>query len=296
MLQGIKMTSFKPHYELNSASADLFDFCLWPYPEQKNSTNKYKSISLLFNSFQTAKLSDQSIHFVHHIRKRIGQNKTVWGVKNVNGTLSWELYFYDYDRLERKTSIERLLKTVQPFFHCPLRIDESNPYFMFSFDFDEMLLRRARELDEINIYIGNPSTAVSSGLCYRLNQYNLELTNLYYFFNRKEHWEDIISKTLCSAHLCLNKLSISDLLRPELVDCETIVVANKKHADGLYFSRLNLEQFITFLKKCNYPLQIIQFIEQNRTKLDHMLYDVGIDYKMINGKLAITKSAYYGFF
>ena len=34
--------------------------------------------------------------------------KTVWGVKSMAGQLTWELYFYDYDRAERRCGIAAL--------------------------------------------------------------------------------------------------------------------------------------------------------------------------------------------
>ena len=89
---------------------------------------------------------------------------------------------------------------------------------------------------------------------------------------------------------------MKSLLWPELTDCQTIVVANKKNNDGLYFSRINIDQLIQFLNKCHYPQAIIEHAEKNRDQLDHMLYDVGIDYVMEDGNINILKSAYYGFF
>jgi hypothetical protein len=296
LVKGITMGHFEDHFELNTPSDEFFDFCLWEYPPQNAPLDKFKSINLLLHSFQTAGLSRESLKLVHDIRTQLGENKTVWGVKNVDGVLSWELYFYDYERLERDTSITKLLDVFKPNIHCPLNYDETTPYFMFSIDLDDKLISQKRGLEEINIYIGNPSTAVSSGICYSLTKEGLTLNNLYYFFDRKEHWEDIVNKTACSAHMSLTQLSIKDLLWPELIDCETIVVANKKNNDGLYFSRINIDQLIGFLKRCNYPLETIRFVEQHRNTLDHMLYDVGIDYTMKNGEIEILKSAYYGFF
>lgn len=290
------MGGFEEHYELNTSGDELFDFCLWQYPHQHSTQDKFKSINLLFNSFQTAQLDNKAVKFCHDIRSSIGTDKTVWGVKNLAGKISWELYFYDYERLERNVSISQLIDTINPYASCPLPYDETTPYFMFSLDLDEKLISKQRNIDEINIYIGNPSTAVSSGICYSLTKEGLKLSNLYYFFDRKEHWEDIINKTACSAHLSLTQLTIEELLWPEIIECETIVVANKKNNDGLYFSRINIDQLIGFLKRCNYPYGIINFVEKNRNNLDHMLYDVGIDYIMKNGKVEIVKSAYYGFF
>ena len=101
---------------------------------------------------------------------------------------------------------------------------------------------------------------------------------------------------LSSAHINLTHLALKSLIWPELTDCQTIVVANKKNNDGLYFSRINIDQLIQFLNKCHYPQAIIEHAEKNRDQLDHMLYDVGIDYVMEDGNINILKSAYYGFF
>ena len=48
------------------------------------------------------------------------------------------------------------------------------------------------------------------------------------------------------------------------------------------------------LNKFNFPENQITFIESNKDKLNHMLYDVGFNYKLENDKLKITKSGYYG--
>ena len=37
-------------------------------------------------------------------------------------------------------------------------------------------------------------------------------------------------------------------------------------------------------------------VEQNRAKLDHLEFDVGIDYRMDGDKLTVLKSGYYGTF
>jgi len=74
------------------------------------------------------------------------------------------------------------------------------------------------------------------------------------------------------------------------------VVANKRNNDGVYFSRINVDQFIFFLKRMGYPPGICRFVEDRRSELDHLLYDVGFDYRLEDGSLVILKSGYYGVF
>lgn len=286
-----------PSFERCDSTDTFKDFCLWEYEPLCAPDGKMRSINLLNNTFEsTAVDTERALGLCQNIREQLGVNQSVWGVKNVAGNISWELYFYDYERLERKVSISRLLEILKPEINCPLHFDEDKPYFMFSIDLTPESINQSSNLDEINIYIGNVSTAVSSGISYTLSDEGLKLGNLYYFFDRQAHWDDIIGKMACSAHLNLPHIEIASLLWPELTDCQTIVVANKKHNDGLYFSRINIDQLIIFLKKCDYPASIIDYTEKNRDQLDHMLYDVGIDYIMKDGKISILKSAYYGFF
>ena len=284
-------------FERCNSNDEFKDFCLWEYSPLCSANGKIRSISLLQHSLDVCDVNPKrSLSLCHKIRDNLGANQTVWGVKFADGKISWELYFYDYNRLERKASIARIIEILKPDINCPLHFDENKPYFMFSIDLTTQTINEPSNLDEINIYIGNPSNVVSSGISYTLNDQGLKLGNLYYFYDRQKHWDDLTGKVACSAHIDLSHLKLKSLLWPELTEWQTIVVANKKNNDGLYFSRINIDNLIQFLNKCRYPKSIIAYFESNRDQLDHMLYDVGIDYVMKNGEINILKSAYYGFF
>ncbi len=79
-------------------------------------------------------------------------------------------------------------------------------------------------------------------------------------------------------------------------NCNVIVVANKQGNDAVYFSGIDVDQLIFFLKKMNYPGELTFFVEENRSNLDHLQYDVGFDYRMEGKELVILKSGYYGIF
>jgi len=282
--------------ELSALTDPAIDFCLWPYTAPSSSAAKLRSINLLNHSFEVAGADDRLPEVTQAIRRGFGLFNTVWGVKKRGDELSWEYYFYDYDRLDRTSSISRLLQVTRPYFDCPLVAHEGRPYFMFSVDLDDALIKRDRQLDELNIYIGNVGSDVSSGICYSQTEAGLRMDNLYYFFDAKRQWDDIVGKVACSAHLDLPGLQIEQILWPELIDCQTIVVANKKYCEGLYFSRITVDQLLLFMKHLAYPADLVLFIEKNRNRLDHMLYDVGIDYVMDDGCIVPVKSAYYGVF
>lgn len=274
----------------------LSDFMLWLYKPVASTEGKLRAASLLFHSFAMHGIGLPARRLVDAIREQFGVLNTVWGVKCIADTLSWEFYFYDYRRSERERSMTRLLEVMKPFAACKVAVDEDRPYFMFSIDIDQQLLTGAREIDEMHMYIGNTGSTISSGICYSLQQHATRLENLYYFFDPRTQLEKIHSKVRCSAYLQDSAVDINQVIWPELRDCHVIIVANKQRNDGIYFSRISVHQLIAFLERLRYPQELRQFIKDNRSRLDHQLYDVGFDYRMEGDQLVVLKSGYYGLF
>lgn len=274
----------------------FYDFRLWEYKPVTSCENKLVPSNLLFHSFEVTGLSGRIFDFVEAIREVFGVSHTVYGIKQLGKKIAWEFYFYDYRRRERERSITKLLAIIRPFIRCEIKANENFHYFMFSIDISNDLISGNRDPEEIHMYIGNPGSTVSSGICYSLTKDGTRLENFYFFFNAKKEMDDIMSKVACSAHIDTTKIHIDQILWPEMRNCEVIVVANKQTNDAVYFSRINVNQLIFFLKKMKYPGVLISSIEENRSKLDHLLYDVGYDYRMEGKNLKILKSGYYGIF
>ena len=280
--------------ERTSAQDRYADYCLWDYPPLVPPAGKLRCSNLLWSAIDATGDGAHLKAACLALRERLGPFRTVFGVKKIAGRLSFEFYFYDYARLERDVSITKVLKLLAPFVNCPLTYSERRPYFMFSIDLDEDVTSGRRTLDVINVYVGNPGSSVSSGICYELSPSGLRLANFYFFFDAKKEMDDIVAKVSCSAHHDLRGLPVSAILRPELLDCGVIVVANKKFNDGVYFSRIKIGQLVDFLEREQFPADLVGFAKQHRNELDHMLYDVGIDYVVEGQTVKVLKTAFYG--
>jgi hypothetical protein len=283
-------------FEYTTAQERYFDYCLWEYRPAAVSANKFRSINLLLHSFGAHGIGERGVDLVRAIRQGFGPSRTVWGIKQEGDEIRWEFYFYDYARLERERSISRLLNIIRPWHACAISVNEHSPYFMFSIELNREHLTEGAPLNEIQMYIGNPGSTVSSGICYSLTATATVLKNFYFFFDAKTQMAEIVDKICTSPYLDIAGLDINAVLWPELQNCQTIVVANKRTHDGVYFSRITVVQLLVFLKRMRYPVEHISFVEQNQDRLDHLLYDVGFDYRMENGQVKILKSSYYGFF
>jgi len=283
-------------FEFATGEDRYFNYCLWPYQPVAPTDDKFRGISVLYQSFEFAGLDKRAYDFVEAIRNAIGPFQTVFGIKQFDGRMGWEFYFYDYLRLGRQVSMSKVLAAIQPFCRCEIVPNENLPYFMFSLDVDNALVRGTRDLDVVHMYIGNPGSQVSSGIAYALRPQSTSLENFYFFFDAKTQLQEAADKIFCSAYLDAARVDADRILWPELRDCRTICVANKKHNDCVYFSEINIDQLLFFLKTLAYPPQIIHFFEKNRNSLDHLLYDVGLDYTVEGSEVRILKSGYYNVF
>jgi hypothetical protein len=284
-----------PALEWSQPGDRYTDFCLWDYPPATPTEGKLRSVNLLYDSFAAAGVGAPMGDLCAAIRAAAGPFNTVWGIKIEHGRLFWELYFYDYRRRQRELSISRILTALRPFARCDLGDPSDRPYFMFSLDLDPELALGRRAIEALNIYIGNVGSNVSSGICYEMTAQGLSLTNFYFFFDAQRERDDILAKVAESAYLAPDG-DPALVLWPELLDCTTLVVANKRHNDGVYFTRLGVDQLLLFMRRLGYPPAMIAFVETHRERLDHLRFDVAFDYRLERGELRILKGSYYGYF
>lgn len=283
-------------YEYATEDDHYFNYCLWPYRPIAPTEDKFRGINVLYQSFDFAGIDARAYALVESIRDAIGAFQTVFGIKQIDGRMGWEFYFYDYLRKDRKVSISKVIEAISPYARCDIRPNEKLPYFMFSIDVDSDLVSGRRDLDVVHMYVGNVGSKVSSGIAYALRPQTTTLENFYFFFDAKTQMMEAADKICCSAFVDVSTINIDKILWPQLRDCRTICVANKQRNDCVYFSEINVDQLLFFLKALAYPREIIAFFEANRGSLDHLLYDVGLDYRVEGSDVRILKSGYYNVF
>lgn len=282
--------------EYATAADPARNYCLWDYSPAAPVEDKFRSVNLLFQSFDHSALDKRAYAIVDALREAIGPFRTVFGVKLIGERLAWEFYFYDYERQQREVSATQVLRALAPWAACDLQVDEQLPYFMFSLDLDPDVAAGQRGLDAVHLYIGNPGSTVSSGIAYGLRAGGCTLENFYFFFDAQRQRDEAADKIACSVHLNTARVSIDDVLLPELRDCQTLCVANKSGHDCIYFSGVDIGQLGWFLERLQYPAPIREFVREHRGSLDHLLFDVGFDYRAEGDRLRVLKSGYYGVF
>ena len=278
------------------SSDPYYNYCHWPYEPPAFGTGKLRPDVLLFKAVSAMPHADWLTKTLQAIQRGLGEFRCVYGVKRIDRHWALEIYIYDYERQGRTVSVERLEQATNGLLKFPVTVDSRLPYFMFSFDLTEQAALQNGALSCVHIYIGNPGSQVSSGIAYEFSAHGRQLENFYFFFDAQKQQKDIVDKLECSALCDTWRISLDDLYRPELRECQTICLANKRTSDTIYFSGVNIDQLLFFLKWQQYPDDYVRFVEERHHKLDHLLYDVGVDYRANDGEIQFVKNGFYGVF
>ena len=131
---------------------------------------------------------------------------------------------------------------------------------------------------------------------YRARGHELEYKNQYRFDDPGLRLDRMLERLLVAVHAPRDAAEIARVLPFELLDgCVRLCVANKRWADGVYFSHLRHGQLAWFLETHGWPAGLRQWVESNADRLDHLLWDAGYDFRRAGRGLEIFRSGFYGF-
>lgn len=278
-------------FEYTSKEDLYYNFVLFKYIPINSTEGKYTNTNIFYKAIENSSNKQKFLNIILKLRKLLGKNQVVWGIKQINEKLIYELYFYQIYN-PKLVSIKNIINELKEDFNI-FNFEEINNLnsVMFSFDFLENQFKINKLDIYFNRYIGNNlhTKAFSIG-----ENYATEFKNYYITYNPLELNEIKIS--ILNSPYKITKEQLNEILIPELMKCNKIYVGSKRNCNGIYYQGLNIEQFLFFLKKINFNLNIIEFIEKNKDKFNYLLFDVSFDYDIIENKLVILKSGFYGTF
>lgn len=275
-----------------------YDYAYQAYTPIASCRGKLSSDVLLYNSFSQSPCKKAFLSLVKKIKTKIGSWNTVWGAKLEKGVMTWELYFYDHGIKNPRMTATNVLKVMWPYFKSSAFSKdgiERQPYFMFSLDLSDDIFQ-SRLIEGVHLYMSG-RLGVFQGNSYHWNRDGCILENHYDFYKMPAEAKAFVHKIRQSFVLAPKSASfLKNDLVSRLMDCGTVCVANKRNREGVYFSRVNIEQLVFFLKWFSYPDHIVDFVSSQKRKLDHMLYDVAFDCAPGPEGIVFGKSSYYSIF
>jgi len=232
---------------------------------------------------------------VEALQRGLGRDMVVWGAKSDGERLFWELYVYDPEKQEPNATVAGLKELLAPHLRIAPLVRESVPYMMVSFDIDEQTLD-AGEVRELNLYL----TGVDehAGRSYVVREGSMELANTYRFLRPKLDVDSVLGLVESSTFVDYSDpRTLARVVIPELFACKRVCVAKKRKKDGVYYSGIDVDQLVFFLNRFAYPRELIELASLYADQLDHLYFDVGVDYEQdASGAIHYPKTSFYGTF
>lgn len=282
---------------LQQAAGDrFFDYCLEPYRPRRPWQGKLRSEALLWRALELAGIEDAARPVIEALRGSLGRDMVVFGVKHDGARLFFELYVYDPRKEDPRATVTGLAEALAEVLPIAVPVRETIPYMMVSFDLDAEVLA-AGAIRELNLYL--TGTTAHAGRSYVVGAGGAELANTYRFLPPKPEIDAVLA--LVESSLFVDFASdptlLSKVLLPELFACKKVCVAKKRARDGIYFSGIDVDQLLAFLRRFGWPPALIEAASASHERLDHLYFDVGLDYEPdAGGGLRYPKTSVYGTF
>ncbi|MEZ4298042.1 MAG: hypothetical protein R3B70_24000 [Polyangiaceae bacterium] len=129
---------------------------------------------------------------------------------------------------------------------------------------------------------------------YKVRGSSYAFENVYTFHDPRADIDTVLHRLRSSVHFDERRDNLGALMPPSLFRCGRLCVANKRSADALYFSRIPTPAARAFLAQHGSPPSLIAFFDTHASELDHLLWDVGLDFRGDDGPLRVTKTSIYG--
>ncbi|MEY4984610.1 MAG: hypothetical protein RIR62_2876 [Pseudomonadota bacterium] len=261
------------------------DFCQWDYdPPCPPATGMFRQAALLWHSLTLVPCGGELAWMFHAIRDAIGPFRTVWGVKSGAGGLSWELYFYDYDRQDRRTGLATLDKALPGLFAPGLTDADGWPWFMASVEFDAGTVATGR-IGCVDLYFEGEGGTISAGLSEVWDGRTRRAKNDYRFYRSREDRAAVLRDLAAEPPLPKG-------FAPGCFEEEIFVISRKAASNAAYFSRVGIDGTLAFAEAAGLDPRLARFLRDHRDALSPYLFDLGLDHR--DGTL--LRGAIYGIF
>jgi hypothetical protein len=274
---------------LDARPSDPFrDFCQWDYtPARPAAQGDLRQAALLAAVLERLPEGARLLGLMRRIQSFWGLFNTVWGLKSAAGGPELELYFYDYARTHRRKRLTDFVHAFPDLFAAGSAVPEDLPFFMASIDIP--LAHASDRIASVDLYTDGTGGTVSAGICHRWDGQSLHQKNHYRFYRSPADLRAI------EADLQESQGHLPAMLRPATWAEQIYVVAQKEQGDGVYLSRLGIDQTLGLTSAMGLHPEILSALRNLRDRLTRHLFDVGVDHTLTErGTPEIRKVGLYG--
>lgn len=267
------------------ANNDTINFCGIEY-YSSNNTNYNRQSG--YDLFQAVMCDGPCIELIDDIKMNIPMFMGTWGLKKraIDEDITGEIYFF-----RSQPGYYEANEIARKYIDIPVLETGDN---QMEWSFDVMTGDKS-----LNIYYNNggfdSNIHLFGGCSYKYTGEQYRYANTYYFWRDPildyDYLKNRITNCPFSAKRVIDNIFLHEAIEHyEKVNPKfTIVTANKQTCDCIYYMSLDVNMLIVFLRAFEYPSTIIDTINSMQKNLNHLMFEVSIDYDMDG----ITKTGFY---
>lgn len=259
--------------------------------------DKVRSENLLWHSLLHAGVLPQWDDPLHAIQRHVGRDRSVWGmfIDLDGGALSWELRVLNTEARSPLGVLDTLRAALAPWIELAPGLNEAPPYAILGLRFDTQTMAQGK-LGSVELHERSPGTRELE--VYRTSATNRTLVSRDTVLEPKRHIEDVLPQIKRSEFVdfAADKRLLGRVLIPELFACRRLHISKRERCDALCFSGVNIEQLLFAYKRFEFPAALLAFLTTHQAQLEHLLFDVAIEYRSKAAQLEYPRVGYYGSF
>jgi hypothetical protein len=211
--------------------------------------------------------------------------RLVWSLSVQNSDVAWEFYVYNGGDV-RPVTVDELAHSLAPSVRLEpalvRRLDGFNP---ISVDISNEVLSEGRVSGANGYLNAGPDAAVA----YRVDDCGFHLRNYYRKFTVAQRSQ---ADAAIRSSVHLRDGTVHADLAPAEID--ELHLAQKPHSDGLYWAGVSAADTITLVRKADDTGILASLFSGDLTELNHVRFDVGVDFCRAGQQTSITKVGLYG--
>ncbi len=257
--------------------------------------DKVRAENLLWHSLLHAGVLARWDDPLHAIQRRLGRDRSVWGifVDLDGGALSWELRLLNVDTDSPLGVFGIVRDTLAPWVELAPGLEDVPPYVVLALRFDA---RTQGRIDTVELHERHPDSRELS--VFRMGLGERTLVSRDVVLEPKRHIEEVLPLIKRSEFVdfSADKRMLGRVLIPELFACRRLHISKRHGRDALAFSGVNIEQLVFTYKRFEFPAAMLGFLTAHQARLEHLLFDVSVEYRSNGGRIVYPRVGYHGSF
>ena len=267
------------------------------YRPRRPIAGKVRAENLLWHTLLCAGMLDDWDEPLHAVQRALGRDQSIFGLHlptpGEPGAPSFELRLLDRDA--DGGTFARTRAALKPWIELAPGVDALPAHVVLGLRFDAST-RASGCVDAVEIHLrGDDPRRVEIR---RRAASEDSLVSRDFIVEAKRQIDELLPAIKASEFVDFDadRRALGRVMIPELFACRRIHVSKRRDRDALIFSGVNVDQLRFVYERFELPAPMLAFLRTHQDALEHLLFDVGVEYRTQAGRVVYPSTSVYSCF